>query len=109
MICLRCGGELPKGCASTRKYCNECQRLCNLQLARARKIKAERRQATECEITEEEANRKYCKPCIYCGIGEYSANLCDYILDTGHRRGCKYGVGCTKRILKEAESENHAT
>lgn len=103
MICLRCGGELPKGCASTRKYCNECQRIRNLQL-----VKAERRQATEREITEEEANRKYCKPCIYCGVGEYSSNLCDYLLETGHIRGCKYGVGCDKRVLKEKKHDGKA-
>lgn len=41
-------------------------------------------------------------------LGEYSANLCDYILDTGQRRGCKCGVGCEKRILKEKNNENHA-
>ena len=109
MICLRCGSELPKGCASTRKYCNECQRLRNIQLVKARKIKAEKRQATEREITEEEANRKYCKLCIYYGSEYYGNNLCDYMLVNSTRRGCKYGVGCEKRILKEEKHECKAT
>lgn len=38
----------------------------------------------------------YCRNCIYLSRtnGEHT---CDYIGVTGHMRGCKAGVGCTKR------------
>lgn len=107
-ICLRCGGKLPFGCCTTKKYCDKCAAERNRERARERQRKAVQRMQ---EVNAERfynADREYCKPCIYCGVGEYSSNLCDYILDTGHIRGCKYGVGCEKRILKEKKNENHA-
>lgn len=107
-ICLRCGNPLPDGCALTKKYCDVCAAERNRELTRQRQKKAVKRMIEVNAERNYNADREYCKPCIYCGVGEYSSNLCDYILDTGHIRGCKYGVGCEKRILKEAENENHA-
>lgn len=54
-----------------------------------------RRQATK----QETLDRKYCKECRYHS-GEYGENLCDYILHTGKRRGCKAGEGCERREAK---------
>lgn len=108
-ICLRCGGKLPDDCCPTKKYCDKCVAERNRELTRERQRKAVKRMQ---EVNAERfysADREYCKPCIYYGVGEYSANLCDYILDTGHIRGCKYGVGCDKRVLKEAKHDCKAT
>lgn len=53
--------------------------------------------AREKEAREKEASdRKFCKPCINSGSRD-DWHLCDYMLQTGHRRGCKAGVGCIRR------------
>ena len=41
----------------------------------------------------------YCSGCIYlCYVGsDYKSNACDYIGQTGHRRPCPAGKGCTVR------------
>lgn len=39
---------------------------------------------------------KTCARCIYSS-SLYGMLACDYILATGHRRGCPAGVGCDKR------------
>ena len=48
-----------------------------------------------------EKDKLFCRPCIYRSpqTGAHD-NICDYILRTGHRRGCPPGVGCKKRIIK---------
>lgn len=44
-----------------------------------------------------------CRGCIHlvclAGAGSQTKN-CNYIIDTGHPRGCPPGKGCTKRELK---------
>lgn len=83
LTCLRCGQALPEGSSQSRRYCDVCAAERNRDLTRKRQKKAVKRMQ---EVNAERfynADRAYCKPCIYCGIGEYSANLCDYILDTG--------------------------
>lgn len=48
--------------------------------------------------TTDPKDRAYCKHCAYSagGWARYD-HLCMYILMTGKRRGCKPGVGCTRR------------
>lgn len=108
MICLRCGKEMPETTVYTRKYCDKCTIERKMQSAIEREKRDARAQSDERNIEVEAENRQYCKPCIYCGVGEYSSNLCDYLLETGHIRGCKYGVGCDKRVLKEEKHDGKA-
>ena len=44
-----------------------------------------------------------CYTCGYCGELMYKEPCCDYILYTGHRRGCPSGDACIKytHITKE--------
>lgn len=50
----------------------------------------------------EEEDRKWCEKCIYKpGEGSYNHWLCDYYSITGKRRGCKPGVGCTRKTTKK--------
>lgn len=46
------------------------------------------------------ADREYCMKCVYANNNSIEVYLCNYISITGQRRGCKYGVGCTKRKEK---------
>ena len=101
-ICLRCGGKLPDGCALTKKYCDVCAAERNRELTRQRQKKAVKRMLEVNAERNYNADLEYCKPCIYRGSVEYGNNLCDYILYTGHRRGCKAGVGCVKREVAES-------
>ena len=42
----------------------------------------------------------YCKGCIHCTqIGSYWG--CNYIFDTGHKRPCDPGEGCTAKETKK--------
>lgn len=100
-ICLRCGNALPDGCYLTKKYCDKCVADRNRERARERKKKAVQRMIEAKAEKNYNADREYCKSCVHYGTGEYSSNLCDYILDTGHRRGCKAGVGCAERVMKD--------
>lgn len=106
-ICLRCGGKLPDNAYLTRKYCDKCAVERNKELTRDRQKKAEKRTIEVNAEKDYSADFEYCKPCVYRGSEEYGKNLCDYILLVGHRRGCKAGVGCEKRKVRE-NNENHA-
>jgi hypothetical protein len=48
------------------------------------------------EVTLKQADINYCRPCIHHGNFDHCV-LCEYMFQTGHRRGCKPGVGCEKR------------
>ena len=96
-VCLRCGGTLPENAAPSRLYCNECAKERNRELSRERAARA-REKAYAIHLNKQNTkDRNYCKKCVYYGSEEYGGNLCDYMLRTGHRRGCKAGEGCTKR------------
>ena len=86
-ICLRCGCKLPDGCALTRKYCDVCARERNKEKTRERQRKAVQRMIEVNAERNYNADREYCKSCIYRGSVEVVNNLCDYILLTGKRRG----------------------
>lgn len=45
---------------------------------------------------------KYCFDCIYYGI--YLSN-CDFYLETGDRRGCEAGKGCTRKVSNGIQKE----
>lgn len=43
-----------------------------------------------------------CKHIIsYKGYGVSSGMHCNYLMDTGHPRGCPAGKGCTKREVRK--------
>lgn len=97
--CLMCGQPLPEWSSRSRRYCDECGRKRNIELTWARQRKREKVQREAAEIRQAAADRKYCQKCLYAHAGKYPTHLCDYILLTGNRRGCKAGVGCTERRL----------
>ena len=102
-ICLRCGNELPPASGLSRKYCDECAAERNRELTRERRRKAVKRMQEVNAERHRNADREFCKRCVYYGSEEYGHNLCDFMLTTGQRRGCHYGVGCTHRIIKQKE------
>lgn len=95
--CLRCGKELPADCSISRRFCVECGKERNREMTRARQQKAQERANAEEAARKEKEDRAYCKPCEYYGTNDYVNNLCDYLLRTGHARGCKAGVGCRRK------------
>lgn len=104
-ICLRCGNPLPDGSYLTRKYCDKCGAERKKELRRERERIAREQSIAAHQEKQDAADREYCKPCIYRGSVEYGNNLCDYILLTGKRRGCKAGVGCTERVISNGKSD----
>lgn len=96
-ICLICGDPLPEGSSNSRRYCPRCATERNRELARERLRKGKERQLERDREKQEAKDREYCKRCIYYGSEIYGKNLCDYLLMTGQRRGCHYGVGCDRR------------
>lgn len=99
-ICLRCGGTLPEGSGQSRKYCDACGKARNIELTIERQQKAAKKQKTVAEEKQEIADRRYCRSCKFYGSENYGRNLCDFLLITGRRRGCKCGVGCERREIK---------
>lgn len=97
--CLRCGEFLPAGCSLSRQYCPACGRLRNLELTKARQRAAARKREEQRAADQALADREYCRECVYYGSGEYHRNLCDFMLRTGHRRGCHFGEGCERRTV----------
>ena len=102
-ICLRCGGPLPEVCSPSRKYCDACAAERNRELTRERLERARQKAYILRQQRQASKDRAYCKKCVFYGSGEYHNNLCDYILKTGHVRGCKAGVGCERREAHELE------
>ena len=100
-ICLRCGQPLPAASCLARKYCDSCAAERNRELTRERRQKAVRRMQEVRQQSQISIDRKYCRQCIYYGSEEYGHNLCDYMLMTGIRRGCHYGDGCERRVVRE--------
>ena len=92
--CLRCGGDLPAGCSPSVSYCIACREYFRKETMRRHYEEYMRKQANR----QEYRDRQWCKECRY-RCGEYGTNLCDYIIKTGHRRGCKPGEGCAKREI----------
>lgn len=95
-ICLRCGRDI-QGRVLSQRYCAACRQKEMEDGRKERQKIAEQRKMESAAETQWRIDRKYCQSCIYHGSLEYGNNLCDYILHTKQRRGCKAGVGCTKR------------
>ena len=52
------------------------------------------------DVSEETAHEfQYCRRCIY--LSRSGQATCDYIVLTGHMRGCPAGVGCDRRVNGE--------
>ena len=95
--CLRCGQPLPEGSSCSRRYCDACGKQWNIELTRERQRRKDKRQAEIVAERRDKADRAYCRTCVYHGSENYGNYLCDYLLLTGTRRGCKAGVGCERR------------
>ena len=112
--CLDCGVPFTEKDSPLKKRCSACQRLHKIEIT---KKKEEERRRKDAEMKKKQylpnldnrilakADVDYCEPCEY--HGKFDAGyLCNYILDTGQRRGCKAGVGCTKRWISCQPSES---
>ncbi len=96
--CLACGEPLPVGSSRSRRYCAECARKRNLELTVKRQQQAAVARAAMAQQRTEDADRAWCRRCVYRSP-HIESNLCDYLLNTGKRRGCKAGKGCERRVL----------
>ena len=109
--CIMCGAEFPEGTPAARKYCLDCGAIKYKQdQQRRNERKRERKRARKAQEqnlkpphdpkTLQEIDKRYCGKCVYAG--SFSANyLCNFMLMTGERRGCKAGVGCNRRLLEK--------
>ncbi len=104
--CILCGTVLPNR-KGGRCYCKPCGEY--MRAERNRKGNEERK---ELRVLREIApkpkpayiqpsaisktDEAYCKGCFYHNTHN-DAYLCNYIIKTGHKRGCPAGVGCNKR------------
>lgn len=105
--CQICGKELPLGSAASRKYCPTCAAEHNRELTRLRynrmnqkrsEARAEKSAVLQPIRELRDEDKAYCAICAYSG--RFSADyLCDYLIMTGHKRGCRAGKGCKKRKL----------
>lgn len=98
--CAICGKQLPENSPWSRKYCPECSYAYARQRSRERNRERNRKKTPQPvpQRAPSKLDMKYCRCCKYSGV--YSEDyLCQYILRTGTRRGCKPGVGCEKRVL----------
>lgn len=108
--CVECGRKFIKKAPQSIR-CRSCRKEYRAQKARenARRryeIMKGKREETEShaaasEIVSQKKNASICDKTT-CARCVYSSNVsgmlaCDYILYTGHRRGCLAGKGCDKR------------
>lgn len=47
---------------------------------------------------------RYCKSCVFNGYGNERMTVCEYFLQTGLRRPCPAGTGCTVKSTGEKKS-----
>ncbi len=108
--CRMCGVVFPPNTPATRKYCLDCSAIRykeNQARQKAKRkaldaVKAQERKKEEQKLpkTLSEADKRYCRKCVYAGA--FTANyLCNFMVMTGERRGCKAGVGCERRLLEK--------
>ncbi len=98
--CLKCGKLLPEGSSNSRQYCDQCAYERNLELTRERMKELNQKSVDAAAQKQTAKDRAYCHKCIY-GNKHNDDYLCNYIMRTGHQRGCKPGEGCTMRVLGE--------
>ena len=103
--CKNCNAPLPLDAARNRLYCNACRIIVNRQKANKRdrehREKLNRVYADPSKWKPNKEDIDYCKSCIY-SEASYWHHLCNYYTRTGVRRGCKAGVGCNKRELRNS-------
>lgn len=100
--CILCGEELPNK-RGGRCYCKACSAYMRNERIREQnesirkiKIAPDPPPKVKREVTLKRADMDYCRKCIHHGNFDHCV-LCEYMYQTGHRRGCKPGVGCEKR------------
>lgn len=104
--CILCGEEIPNK-RGGRCYCKACSaymREKRLQenneerkvLRVLREIAPKPKPAYIQPSAISKTDETYCKGCFYHNTHN-DAYLCNYILKTGHSRGCPAGEGCTMR------------
>lgn len=100
-VCVDCGAKLEQ-VGANRKRCDDCAKKRN------RKNRAEymrRVRQTTGRVEHPKPVKDYCEGCIFYD-GEYDSNkCCNYFLDTGMRRPCPPGKGCTVKKTKKAKAE----
>lgn len=80
-----------------RKHCYECAKKRRKEY-QSQYVK-EKRTTQKPQVRITNANKKYCKGCVYWG-GFYEHNACcNYIFIEGHSRPCPPGKGCTEKIV----------
>lgn len=114
--CKVCGKPFPPGTVATKRYCDPCRE--KLAKEREAKRKEERRSEREKAAKENlaaqngemtilrKADMAYCAKCIYRGSFSESY-LCNYLMMTCERRGCRAGVGCDKRDFERVEVKDN--
>ena len=112
--CQICGKELPIGSSAARKYCQPCSKQHNIELTKLRQQRFSQKRsearAEQAVIQQQvrelrEEDKAYCAMCVYKGRCSEDY-LCDYLVVTGKRRGCKAGKGCKKRKLIPSIEDN---
>ncbi len=83
------------------KYCPNCRREMNAERLRQRREKMAVKRAESMAETQAARDRAYCAQCFW--HAKIGGNLCDYMLQTGEKRGCKAGEGCIRRAVHELE------
>lgn len=110
--CILCGAELPNR-RGGRCYCKACSEYMRNERIREhnesiRTIKIDPDPPkVKREVTLKREDMDYCRKCDYHGNFDQQV-LCEYMVRTGHRRGCKPGVGCEKREVTKNEKKANA-
>ena len=95
-FCVDCGIKMEQ-VGANRKICDECAKKRN------RKNKTEhmrRARGSKARDDNPKSEKDYCEGCIFYD-GVYDSNkCCNYFLDTGMRRPCPPGKGCTVKKTK---------
>ena len=92
-ICCDCG-VLMVNVSTSRRRCPECSRIHDLKHKRE-KMRMMRSGGVCASLKIPKAKNNYCEGCIHFR-GDFEINrCCNYYLDTGKRRPCAFGDGCT--------------
>lgn len=103
IACCDCG-VLMENVGARRQRCDECQAKHKI-IQNREYMRSIRGIQTAFTPIKPNASRRYCEGCVYYK-GEYEMNLCcNYMLDTGKRRPCPPGKGCTVKTRKKGYRE----
>ena len=105
--CILCGADIPDK-RGGRCYCQACSAYMRAERERKHneevqvlriKHEIEPKPVPKREVTLKKQDMTYCRKCIYHGNFDQQI-LCEYMYHTGHRRGCRPGVGCKRREIE---------